>query len=66
MLEVRNVDVSYGDMQALWDVSLVAKDEEIVALVGSNGAGKTTVLKTITGLLKPTRGSITIYGVRSD
>ncbi len=66
MLEIKNVDVSYGDIQALWDVSLTAKDEEIVALVGSNGAGKTTVLKTITGLLKPTKGSITIYGVRSD
>ena len=66
MLEIKNVDVSYGDIQALWDVSLTAKDEEIVALVGSNGAGKTTVLKTITGLLKPIKGSITIYGVRSD
>jgi len=66
MLEIKNVDVSYGDIQALWDVSLTAKDEEIVALVGSNGAGKTTVLKTITGLLKPAKGSITIYGVRSD
>lgn len=66
MLEIKNVDVSYGDIQALWDVSLTAKDEEIVALVGSNGAGKTTVLKTITGLLKPTKGSITMNGVRSD
>ena len=66
MLEVRNVDVSYGDIQALWDVSLTARDEEIVALVGSNGAGKTTVLKTITGVLKPTKGSVTLYGIRSD
>jgi len=66
MLEVKNVDVSYGDIQALWDVSLNAKDEEIVALVGSNGAGKTTVLKTITGVLKPTKGSVTLYGIRSD
>ena len=66
MLEIKNVDVSYGDIQALWDVSLTAKDEEIVALVGSNGAGKTTILKTITGLLKPTKGSITMNGVRSD
>jgi branched-chain amino acid transport system ATP-binding protein len=66
MLEVKNVDVSYGDIQALWDVSLTARDEEIVALVGSNGAGKTTVLKTITGVLKPTKGSVTLYGIRSD
>ncbi len=66
MLEVRNVDVCYGDIQALWDVSLTAKGEEIVCLVGSNGAGKTTVLKTITGLLKPRKGTVTIDGVRSD
>jgi len=66
MLEIKNVDVSYGDIQALWDVSLTVKSEEIVALVGSNGAGKTTILKTITGLLKPTKGSITMNGVRSD
>jgi branched-chain amino acid transport system ATP-binding protein len=66
MLEINNVDVSYGDIQALWDVSLKVGSEEIVALVGSNGAGKTTVLKTITGLLKPGKGSIVIDGVRSD
>jgi branched-chain amino acid transport system ATP-binding protein len=66
MLEITNVDVSYGDVQALWDVSLTVKSEEIVALVGSNGAGKTTVLKTITGLLRPRNGNVSIYGVRSD
>jgi len=66
MLEIMNVDVCYGDIQALWDVSLTVKGEEIVALVGSNGAGKTTVLKTITGLLRPTNGNVSIYGVRSD
>jgi branched-chain amino acid transport system ATP-binding protein len=66
MLELKNVDACYGDIQALWDVSLRVNDEEIVALVGSNGAGKSTVLKTITGLLKPMKGSIHIYGVRAD
>ena len=66
MLEITNVDVSYGDIQALWDVSLTVKSEEIVALVGSNGAGKTTVLKTVTGLLRPRNGNVSIYGVRSD
>ena len=66
MLEITNVDVCYGDIQALWDVSLTVKSEEIVALVGSNGAGKTTVLKTITGLLRPRNGNVSIYGVRSD
>ena len=66
MLEIKNVDICYGDVQALWDVSLTVRGEEIVALVGSNGAGKTTVLKTITGLLKPRNGRVSIYGVRSD
>jgi branched-chain amino acid transport system ATP-binding protein len=66
MLEVENVDVYYGDVQALWNVSFRVEGEEIVALVGSNGAGKTTVLKTITGLLRPRNGNVRIYGVRSD
>jgi branched-chain amino acid transport system ATP-binding protein len=66
MLEIKNVDIYYGDVQALWNVSLTLKGEEIVALVGSNGAGKTTVLKTITGLLRPRKGSVSIYGIRSD
>jgi branched-chain amino acid transport system ATP-binding protein len=66
MLEVENVDVHYGDVQALWNVSFRVEGEEIVALVGSNGAGKTTVLKTITGLLRPRNGNVSIYGVRSD
>ena len=66
MLKVENVDVHYGDVQALWNVSFRVEGEEIVALVGSNGAGKTTVLKTITGLLRPRNGNVSIYGVRSD
>jgi branched-chain amino acid transport system ATP-binding protein len=66
MLEIKNVDIYYGDVQALWNVSLTVKGEEIVALVGSNGAGKTTILKTITGLLRPRKGSVSIYGIRSD
>ena len=61
MLEISNIDVCYGDLQALWQVSLKVNDGEIVTLVGSNGAGKSTILKTITGLLKPKAGSIT-YG----
>jgi branched-chain amino acid transport system ATP-binding protein len=66
MLEVENVDVHYGDIQALWDISFRVEDGEIVALVGSNGAGKTTVLKTLSGILRPTKGSVSIHGVRSD
>jgi branched-chain amino acid transport system ATP-binding protein len=66
MLEVENVDVHYGDVQALWDVSFRVEGEEIVSLVGSNGAGKTTVLKTISGILRPTKGSVSIDGIRTD
>lgn len=58
MLTVENIDVFYGDLQALWGVSLTVGDAEIVTLVGSNGAGKSTTLKTITGLLRPKTGSI--------
>jgi branched-chain amino acid transport system ATP-binding protein len=66
MLEVSNIDVYYGDFQALWDVSLAVGDGEIVTLIGSNGAGKSTTLKTISGLLKPKTGSITYDGIRLD
>ncbi len=66
MLEVHQVDVHYGDIQALWNVSFRVEDGEIVSLIGSNGAGKTTVLKTISGILSLTRGSVTIDGIRSD
>ena len=52
MLQINNIDVFYGDLQALWGVSLTVGDAEIVTLVGSNGAGKSTTLKTITGLLR--------------
>jgi branched-chain amino acid transport system ATP-binding protein len=58
MLEVMNIDVSYGDLQVLWDVSFQVNEGEIVALVGANGAGKSTTIKTISGLLRPSSGSI--------
>jgi len=58
MLKVDNVNAYYGDLQALWDVSLEVNDGELVALVGPNGAGKTTTLKVITGLLKLASGSV--------
>ena len=66
MLEIDQIDVFYGDLQALWDVSLTVQDGEIAALVGSNGAGKSTLLKTICGLLRHTRGSIRFNGLQLD
>ena len=64
MLEVNNIDVYYGDLQALWDVSFNVQEKEIVAVIGSNGAGKSTILKTLAGLLRPAKGSISFHGTR--
>ena len=62
MLEVRGIDVGYGRVQVLWDVSLEVLRGEVVALVGANGAGKTTLLATISRLLPAWSGSITLAG----
>jgi branched-chain amino acid transport system ATP-binding protein len=66
MLEIKNIDVFYGDAQALWEVSLQVREKEIVTLLGGNGAGKSTTLRTISGLLKPQKGSISLGDVRLD
>jgi branched-chain amino acid transport system ATP-binding protein len=58
VLEIRNIDVFYGDVQVIWDVSFSVKQGEIVALIGANGAGKSTILKTISGIVKLSRGGI--------
>ena len=62
MLHVQHLAVFYGDVQALWDVSLQVYEGEIVTLLGSNGSGKTTTLGTISGLLRRRQGSITFQG----
>lgn len=62
LLEVSNLAVAYGDVQAVWDVSLGVNSGEIVVLIGSNGAGKTTLMRTISGLQRPGRGNITFEG----
>ena len=62
MLEVRDLDVHYGGIHALKGVSFTVDEGKIVTLIGANGAGKTTTLRAISGLLKPTRGSVTFCG----
>ncbi len=66
MLKVKNIDVFYGDLQVLWDVSFEVKEKEIVVLIGANGAGKSTTIKTVSSLLTPTKGSIEFNGTRLD
>jgi len=62
MLEVNKINVYYGNIQALWNVSLKLRERELVSILGPNGAGKTTTLKTICGLLHPKSGSIKFLG----
>lgn len=66
MLQVEQLDVAYGDVQVLWDVSIHVEANEFVVLVGSNGAGKSTLMKTISGLIRPNRGKILFENVRLD
>lgn len=58
MLKVNNIDVFYGNIHALKEVSLEVNEGEIVTLIGANGAGKSTLLKTLSGLLKPKKGEV--------
>lgn len=58
VLEIKNIDVSYGDVQVIWDLSFTVNQGEAVALIGANGAGKSTTLKTISGILRPGKGEI--------
>jgi branched-chain amino acid transport system ATP-binding protein len=62
MLELRDVQVQYGSIRALHGISLTVDTGELVALIGSNGAGKTTTLRTISGLLRPSQGTIRYEG----
>ena len=62
MLDVKNVDVLYGDVQVLWDVSFNVQKGEIVALIRANGSGKTTCLNTVSSILKPRKGSVMYEG----
>lgn len=62
MLTVENLSVRYGMIQAVHDVSFQVNQGEIVSLIGANGAGKTTILRTISGLIRPSEGNITFEG----
>lgn len=62
VLQVRNVDVSYGNLQVLFDVNFEVRRGEVLALLGTNGAGKSTILKAISGLVMPDRGVIRMNG----
>ena len=66
MLEVKKINVAYGLAQVLWDVSFRVEKGEVVAIVGSNGAGKSTTLKAISGLIRLSSGSIEFNGKRLD
>lgn len=62
MLSVNNLQVHYGMIQAIKDVSFEVNEGEVIALIGANGAGKTTILHTVSGLLQPTKGSVMFEG----
>ncbi|MDY7075484.1 MAG: ABC transporter ATP-binding protein [Chloroflexota bacterium] len=61
-LEIRDVSSGYGEVQVLWGVSLELERGKLTALVGSNGVGKTTLLRTVVGLIKPWEGSVVLNG----
>jgi branched-chain amino acid transport system ATP-binding protein len=62
LLEIRKLSFSYGDLRVLWDIDLEVREGEIVTVVGSNGAGKSTTLKNISRLVRPSAGTITFDG----
>src|ERR1700712_4795783 len=66
LLEVDHIEVRYGAIKALKDVSFTVEEGEIVALLGANGAGKTTTQKTVSGMLRPALGEIRYDGKRID
>ncbi len=66
MLHVRDLEVKYGDFQALWGVSVEVHEGEVVCLLGPNGAGKSTLISAVSGLVPTYRGSIEFCGERID
>ena len=66
VLKISNIETFYGNIQAIKGVSCEVNEGEIVTLIGANGAGKTTILKTISGLLRPRKGTIEFIGKRIE
>ena len=66
MLRVQDLEVKYGDFQALWGVSMEVREGEVVCLLGPNGAGKSTLISAVSGLIKPSKGRIEFRGERID
>ena len=70
MLKVEGLNAGYGSVNILWDIGFEVKDGEIVAILGSNGAGKTTMVRTITGMVKASSGKVEfshwVCGRRTD
>jgi branched-chain amino acid transport system ATP-binding protein len=66
LLKVKDLNVFYGDAQALWSISFDVEEGEIYSIIGSNGAGKSTILKTLAGLISPSSGNIEFLGSRVE
>jgi branched-chain amino acid transport system ATP-binding protein len=66
MLRVNSLNVAYGDAQVLWDITFHVREKEICSIVGANGAGKTTVLSTILGMIRPFSGQVEFLGSRIE
>jgi len=62
LLQVKNVDIFYGDAQAVWDVSFSVDQKKIIALLGANGAGKSSLLNAISSVIQPKKGEILFSG----
>ncbi|MCK4786412.1 MAG: ABC transporter ATP-binding protein [Desulfobacteraceae bacterium] len=62
LLKVSNIDTFYGSLQVLWDISLEIKAGEIIAIIGANGSGKSSLLNTISGMIHPTKGTVVFEG----
>jgi len=66
LLRVKDLNVFYGDAQALWDIGFQVQEGEVYSIIGSNGAGKTTILKSLSGLIRPASGEVEFMGSRVD